>query len=116
MENQSEQLKTSCAELQSVLASERGRSAELSSLLSAERQAAASADEQCTILSERLSDMQKTLFDTENRLHAVLYVSHSSLHTHTHTFNGPLSRTTRVSRFQKGKTNLDFTEAGDCEW
>ena len=36
-------------------------------------------------------------------------------HTHTHTFNGPLSRTTRVSRYQKGKTNLDFTEARDRE-
>ena len=35
---------------------------------------------------------------------------------HTHTFNGPLSGTTRVSRYQKGKTNLDFTEARDCEW
>ena len=31
--------------------------------------------------------------------------------THTHPFNGPLSRTTRVSRYQKDKTNLDFTEA-----
>ena len=36
--------------------------------------------------------------------------------THTHPFNGPFSRTTRVSRYQKGKTNLDFTEARDCEW
>ena len=28
-------------------------------------------------------------------------------HTHTHTpFNGPLSGTTRVSQYQKGKTNL----------
>ena len=36
-------------------------------------------------------------------------------HTHTHTFNGPLSRTTWVSRYQKGKTNLDFTEARDGE-
>ena len=36
--------------------------------------------------------------------------------THTHTFNGPLSRTTWVSRYQKGKTNLDFTEARDSEW
>jgi len=35
---------------------------------------------------------------------------------HTHPFNGPLSRTTRVSRNQKGKTNLDFTEARDSEW
>ena len=39
-----------------------------------------------------------------------------SKHTHTHTFNGPLSRTTWVSRYQKGKTNLDFTEAKDSEW
>jgi len=31
--------------------------------------------------------------------------------THTHSFNGPLSGTTQVSRYQKGKTNLDFTEA-----
>jgi len=36
--------------------------------------------------------------------------------THTHTFNGPLSGTTHVSRYQKGKTNLDFTEARDSEW
>ena len=38
-------------------------------------------------------------------------------HTHTHTlFNGPLSGTTRVSRYQKGKTNLDFTGGRDGEW
>ena len=36
--------------------------------------------------------------------------------THTHTFNGPLSGTTWVSRYQKGNTNLDFTEARDTEW
>ena len=35
---------------------------------------------------------------------------------HTHPFNGPLSGTTRVSWYQKGKTNLDFTEARDSEW
>jgi len=34
----------------------------------------------------------------------------------THPFNGPLSGTTRVGRYQKGKTNLDFTEARDSEW
>jgi len=37
-------------------------------------------------------------------------------HTHTHPFNCPLSGTTRVSRYQKGKTSLDFTEARDSEW
>ena len=31
--------------------------------------------------------------------------------THTHPYNGPLSGTTRVSQYQKSKTNLDFTEA-----
>jgi len=33
-----------------------------------------------------------------------------------HAFNGPLSGTIRVSRYQKGKTDLDFTEARDSEW
>jgi len=44
----------------------------------------------------------------------------TSLNTHTHTpahtFNSPFSGTTRVSRYQKGKTNVDFTEARDSEW
>jgi len=44
--------------------------------------------------------------------------THTHTHTHTHTqpFSGPLSGTTQVSRHQKGKTNLDFTEARDSEW
>ena len=40
----------------------------------------------------------------------------SSSAIYTHWFNGPFSRTTQVSRYQKGKTNLDFTEARDSEW
>jgi len=36
--------------------------------------------------------------------------------TNTHPFNGPFSGTTQVSRYQKGKTNLDFTEARESEW
>jgi len=36
--------------------------------------------------------------------------------THKHPFNGPFSGTTQVSRYQKSKTNLDFTEARDSEW
>ena len=43
-----------------------------------------------------------------------LYYSTGQLYAHT--FNGPLSGTTRVSWYQKGKTNLDFTEARDSEW
>jgi len=37
-------------------------------------------------------------------------------HTHTHPFNGPFSGTIQQSRCQKGKSNLDFTEARDSEW
>jgi len=39
----------------------------------------------------------------------------TSTHTHTHTFNGPLSGTTQVGRYQKGKTNLDFTVARESD-
>jgi len=47
---------------------------------------------------------------------SIMALNHIQIHTHT--FNGPLSETstTRVSRYQKGKTNLDFTEATDSEW
>jgi len=37
------------------------------------------------------------------------YLRHA--HIHTHPFNGSLSGTTQVSRYQKGKTNLDFAGA-----
>ena len=37
-------------------------------------------------------------------------------HTHTSLFNSPFSGITRLSWYQKGKTNLDFTEARDSEW
>ena len=37
-------------------------------------------------------------------------------YTHTHPFNGPFFGTTQVSQYQKGKSNLDFTEARDSEW
>ena len=47
-------------------------------------------------------------------MHRRLIDAHT--HTYTHPFNGPLSGTTRASRYQKGKTNLDFTEARDGAW
>jgi len=37
-------------------------------------------------------------------------------HTHTHPFTGSFSGTTQASWHQKGKTNLDFTEARDSKW
>jgi len=47
------------------------------------------------------------------RMHAR---THARTHTHTHQFNGHLSGTTQVGRYQKGKTKLDFTEATDSAW
>ena len=41
------------------------------------------------------------------------YYSYTDKHTPV---NGPFSGTTQVRRYQKGKTNLDFTEASDSEW
>jgi len=43
-----------------------------------------------------------------------LTLTHTHTHTHTHRFNSPLSGTTRASRYQKGKTDLDFTEAKEA--
>jgi len=44
------------------------------------------------------------------------FINTSQYNTHTHPFNGPFCGTTQVSQYQKGKTNLDFTEARDSEW
>ena len=52
----------------------------------------------------------------QHDVHFAVQHTHTHTHTHTHPFNSPLSRTTQVSRHQKGETNLDFTEARDSEW
>jgi len=36
--------------------------------------------------------------------------------SHTRAFNDPFSGTTQMSRYRKGESNLDFTEARDSEW
>ena len=62
-------------------------------------------------MTSHLTQPSAMLKHTYTRTHA-----HTHTHTHTHTFNGPLSGTNQVSRYQKGKTSLDFTEARDSEW
>ena len=65
---------------------------------------------------DRLHSVYVT-FASDVNTGAMLYLQTNCEHTpHTYMFNGPLSMTTWVSRYQKGKTNLDFTEARDSEW
>ena len=46
-----------------------------------------------------------------------LVPAHLGTPGHTHTrLTALFFETTRVSRYQKGKTNLDFKEARDSEW
>ena len=52
----------------------------------------------------------------QTHLHPQFYTVFHLKVTHTHPFNGPFSRTTQVSWYQKGKTNLDCTKARDSEW
>jgi len=74
-----------------------------------------------------VSNIKQKLAHHQQAAHRQLYVlcrkaicmpifCSKNCYTHTHTFNGPLSGTTQVSRYQKGKTNLDFTEARGSEW
>ena len=48
---------------------------------------------------------------TLSRLHRITWTNKTK-----HPFNGPLSVTTRVRWYQKGKTNRDITEARGSEW
>ena len=52
----------------------------------------------------------KTSYDSPS-CDFVYDISRTHTYIHTHPFNGPFSGSTRVNRYQKGKTDLDFTEA-----
>ena len=79
-----------------------------------------------SILKKRLNNVRSfrdhsvnLVWESEQLFIGIYNQCHEKLvmpNTHTHPFNGPFSGTTRVSRYQKGKTNLDFTEARDSEW
>jgi len=65
--------------------------------------------------SSVLAWYEKTKLNTTK---ACIYQSNEmyyNTHTHTHLFNSHFFRNTRVSRYQKGTTNLDFTQARDSE-
>jgi len=71
---------------------------------------------QCTNVANKYFQMMWSM------VQSVLYRSEfpechaTTVHTRTHPFNSPFSGTTQVSRYQKGKTSVDFTVARDSEW
>ena len=76
----------------------------------------------CIVTNTNFQRNKKTIIISNQQLftHARAHArtqarTHARTHTHTHTFNGALSGTTQVSRYQKGKTNLDFTGTRDSE-
>jgi len=64
------------------------------------------------VLPKEVSDFQLSAF---SGLTLLVGCQEEQIHTHTQPFNGPFSRTTRVSWYQKDKTSLDLTEARDSE-
>jgi len=66
--------------------------------------------------TQRSAAVLERAFRALQRRQNIQFSSITTTTTTLHTFNGPLSGTTRVSRYQKGKTNPDFTEARDVEW
>jgi len=69
----------------------------------------------CIQITEEMPESTLGHSSIKCHLHIVRYMLHALLH-HTHPFNGLFSGTTWVSRYQKCKTNLDFTKARDSEW
>jgi len=65
--------------------------------------------QECSNTSERIRPHDIHITSIANKAHVTEL-------THTHTFKDPFSGTTQVSWYQKGKTNLDFTEARDSKW
>jgi len=63
-----------------------------------------------------LSTCKNVLIGVTSYVRTILKFTAKLEHAYTHTFNSPFSGTTHVSRCQKGKANLDFTEARDSEW
>ena len=54
--------------------------------------------------------------NTKNIKIIKIAIENVNLHTYIRPLNGPLSGTTQVSRYQKAKSNLDFTGARDSGW
>ena len=66
--------------------------------------------------SERILKIGQYLVKLWARVWCLVFLTHGVVLCHRHPFNGPQSRTTQVSRYQNGKTTLDFTEARDSMW
>ena len=77
------------------------------------------ANEQMTSIRRHSDANYRYVVDvllTSARRRRVYWADGISIKQQQQPFNGLFSRTTWVSRYQKGKTNLDFTGARDSEW
>jgi len=63
-----------------------------------------------------LEIIKADFYGLDGVLPVIQLTASTNTHARTHPLNGPLSGTIQVSQYQKGKTNLDFTEARDSEW
>ena len=70
----------------------------------------------CSLCHSDRQALSTALFCRAVNYRQLILIRYDLTHSHTHTFNGPFSGTTRVVRYQRGKTNLDFTAARDSEW
>jgi len=70
----------------------------------------------CSQLKKLCLEQEIVGYPTIRAFHNGAQASDSVSYTHTHLFDGPLSGTIQVSQYQKGKTNLGFTDARDSEW
>ena len=66
---------------------------------------------------DRADGRQRAGAGRHGRVRLNTFDTFRNVHTYIHPLNDPLSGTTQVSRYQKGKTNLDFyTGARDGDW
>jgi len=71
--------------------------------------------EQSVLWWKPATSRASVMTDVRDRCHVAFSIQ-NNVANNTYPFNGPLSGTTQVSRYQKDKTNLDFTDATDKDW
>jgi len=91
------------------------KSSRRGSLLSVKRPVRRTVSDDSRLQQQQLQQLPMLTTQHLSRARNDLSPVSRPIYVHTRPFNGPLSGTTWVSRYQRGKTNLDFTGARDSE-